>query len=277
MKYELLALDVDGTLIGPDNVVPPDVVDALAEVDRRMRICLATGRSCVETVPVWRQLRLSRPFEPLVVVGGAMVSEPDTGRTLWHQPIEFGVACEFADALGEAGYAAMVFVDGWRHGVEYFVTETGDLAEADRVWFAKMDVRVRRVRRLADAPEMPSPLRISTVVEPDRADELAERLRGRFDGRLNVHSILAPNYGVMIVEAHAPAATKRGGLTYVAQAHRIPLSRVVAVGDDINDLAMLSSVGLGVAMPNAPESVLAAADKVATDGLAVLLRDLARR
>ena len=72
MEYELLAVDVDGTLVGPDSVVPADVVDALAAAEQAgLRVCLATGRSYVETHPIWRQLRLRGPFEPLVVVGGA--------------------------------------------------------------------------------------------------------------------------------------------------------------------------------------------------------------
>jgi len=274
LDFELLALDVDGTLIGPDNVVPPEVVEALAAVSERLRVCLATGRSYVETLPVWRQLRLARPHEPMVLIGGALVSEPEGGRTLWMQPMARGAACRFADALGEAGCVAMAIVDGWRHDVEYYVTETGDVARAQREWLAKMDVRVCRVARLTDAADMPPPLRVSAVVEPSVAGALAGRLRERFAGELNVHAIVAPNYGVTIVEAHAAAADKRSALTYVAQAHQTPMKRVIAVGDDVNDVAMLRAAGLGVAMPAAPEEVRAAADRVAAGGLAAFLRSL---
>lgn len=59
-----------------------------------------------------------------------------------------------------------------------------------------------------------------------------------------------------------------------AQPWRIPTSKIVAVGDDVNDIPLLQGVGLGVAMPQAPDNVKAAADIVATDGLAVFLDDL---
>ena len=43
MRYKLLAIDVDGTLVGPDQVVPPETVDALATAEEAgLRACLAT-------------------------------------------------------------------------------------------------------------------------------------------------------------------------------------------------------------------------------------------
>ncbi|MBS3821775.1 MAG: HAD hydrolase family protein, partial [Phycisphaerae bacterium] len=76
---KLLALDVDGTLVQPDNRVAPDVRTAIADVaGAGLRVCLATGRSYVETVDVWQQLAwpVDRPAEAMAVVGGAMVVEP---------------------------------------------------------------------------------------------------------------------------------------------------------------------------------------------------------
>lgn len=272
MKYELLVLDVDGTLVGTDNIVPAETARAVRNAEQAgYRICLATGRSYSETLPVWRQLELAGPHEPMVIIGGALVSEADSGRSLYHKPIAYDAACRFSDILGEAGYCAMAIIDKWRHDVEYFVTESGDVEDAERRWFSKMDVKVRRVSAMSEVgslPEIPEILRISTVVEPENADALIERLRSETGDQTEVHAIVAPNYGVMIVEAHAAGANKRTAVNYVAQASGTPFSRVVAVGDDINDISILSAAGLGAAMAKAPDSVLAAADVVATDGLA---------
>lgn len=274
--YQLLAVDVDGTLVGADQVVSEDVIEAAAEAaDAGLAICLATGRSYVECIDVWRRLRLRPPFEPMVLVGGALVGEPDTGRTLYQRPIRLAAACEFAEALNELGYVAMALVDGWRYDVDYLLTERGDHHAASRDWFSKMDVRVRRVRHLAEAPEAVEALRISTVAEPRDARTLAAELQARFGGRLNVQSIVAPNYGVTIVEAHAESATKLSAVKYVSQARRIGPGRVAAIGDDVNDVAMVRGVGLGAAMPHAPRALLDAARHVARDGLAPFIRRLA--
>ena len=77
------------------------------------------------------------------------------------------------------------------------------------------------------------------------------------------------------------AASKGAGLARLAQHVGVPLARVVAVGDQENDIEMLREAGLGVAMPHAPEVVRRAADRVAPaaadGGLLRLLGELVPR
>ena len=275
--YKLLAVDVDGTLLGPDQRVRPDAIDAIGEARRAgLAVCLATGRSYVEAIDVWRAMRIAPPPEPMVVVGGAAVAEPDTGRTLFQKAIAPHVGREFAEAINDLGYVAMALVDGWRYDVDYLITDRGDHHAASRDWFSKMpSLRVRRVPDLGGEADTPQALRISTVADPADAERIAAELTPRFVGRLNVHSIVAPNYGVTIVEAHAHGADKLAALKYVAQGMRIGPGRIAAVGDDINDIAMVRGAGLGAAMPHAPQALLDAADHVASAGLADFIRRLA--
>jgi hydroxymethylpyrimidine pyrophosphatase-like HAD family hydrolase len=55
-------------------------------------------------------------------------------------------------------------------------------------------------------------------------------------------------------------------------------AEIIAVGDDVNDLAMLKNAGLGVAMGNAKAEAIAVADRVINrndaDGLAEFLEEL---
>jgi Cof subfamily protein (haloacid dehalogenase superfamily) len=266
-RYKLLALDLDGTLIDTSNTVSQDVRQAIARADRAgLALCLATGRSYVETIGVWKQLDLSPPYQPMVLIGGALVSEPDTGRTLFQRTIAHDLACEFADRLAAEGFSAMAIVDAWRHGVDYFFAHGPDAESAAKRWFWKMNVKVHSVRRLGDAVDMPCPLRISTVVDAAAAPKLAERLVQTFGTRLNVHPILAPNYGVTIVEAFAKAADKFQGVMYVAQAMRAGAGAVAVVGDDVNDLPMIRAAGMGAAMAHAPAAVRQAAKHVVPTG-----------
>jgi Cof subfamily protein (haloacid dehalogenase superfamily) len=263
MKHRLVAIDVDGTLLGTDHDLVAGAADAIAAARRAgMQVVLATGRTYAETVPLWRRLAVSPPFEPMVLIGGALVSEPDTGRTLYHKPMKLELAARFADAVADAGYAAMAIVDPWRHGWDYLLCETGDVHAVRRDWLSKIHAKVRRVGRLREAADMPDPLRVNVVAEPDKAGPLAAELSRRFNGELNVHAIVAPNYNVTIVEAFAIGADKHSALRYVAQAHRLGAGQTVAIGDDVNDLTMIRGAGLGVAMAHAPDEVRAAADIV---------------
>ncbi len=274
-KYQLLAIDVDGTLIAPDQRIRPEVVSAIEKAQAAgVRVCLATGRSYVETLPVWRQLSLMDSPEPMILIGGALVAEPTTGRTLYSRTIKQSLAGRYADALNRMGYSALAIVDAWQWGVDYYLAGSADAETVTRDWFSKMDVEIRHVDSFSDAADMPQSLRINAIVSQDSARAVADELKGQFDGQLNMHAIVAPNYGVTIVEAFAADVNKAAALTHVAEAHRIPAANIVAVGDDINDAPMLKSAGLGVAMPGGSDSAKEAADIVAADGLASFISDM---
>lgn len=278
MKFKLIAIDVDGTLLRPDQTVAPETIDAIAAADAAgIRVCLATGRSYVETMPAWRQLRLKSPYEPMILIGGALVAEPDTGRTLYQRTIPHELAGAYAQGLCEEGYSALGIVDAWRHGVDYLVVPGKDIEHVQRRWFSQMNVQVRRVESLNGDAAHPPVLRINVVAPIEAAGPLTAKLRERFGTRLNIHSILAPNYGVTVVEAFAPAVSKWAAITYVAQGLRVGPGQIVAIGDDINDLPMISAAGLGVAMPKAPPVVKAAAKAIAEPTLAEFLRNLIAR
>ncbi len=275
MKCRLIAIDVDGTLVDSNQIVAPETIEALHYAQNAgVGVCIATGRSLVETMPVWKQLRLDPPYLPMVVIGGAMVCEVDTRRTLYHRPIELDVAHELDSTLGEAGFASLAFVDRWRHGTDYYLGENGDGESAMKLWFSKMNVRVRRGKSLRAMTDMPTPLRINAVAPVDKAASLAQLLRERFEGRLNIHSLLAPNYGVHVVEAFHPKADKFRAVTYIAQGLRIPASAIAAIGDDVNDIPMIANAGIGATFPTAPKEVRSRANHVITDGLGSFIRQV---
>lgn len=275
----LVAIDVDGTLILPDQTVPLDVAHAIIRARQRgLRVCLATGRSLIETLPAWRQLSIpaDQHTEPMVTLGGALVCEPHTHRTLYQKPIRRDVARACVEAFAAAGRSAMAIVDRWRWGMDYLFVPGADHGSAYRRWLGQMpDVTVRQVEQID--PDAPDVLRINCIVEPHEAADLEADLRGRLGETMTLHAIYAPNYDVTVVEAFDAQANKWTALRYIAQGFGLGPGRIAAVGDDVNDLPMLRGAGLGVAMPQAPRAVRDAADRVATEGLATLIDSLCRR
>lgn len=269
MKYRLLGIDIDGTLLGSDRRLSEETTRAISRArEAGLMVCLATGRSYAESIEIWRNLRMTPPFAPMILIGGALVSEPGSGRTLYQQSIPRELACEYADALAERNYPAMAIVDVWRYGWDYVLCETGDVHAVQRDWFDKMNVVVRRTPRLAVLPDLPNPLRINIVAERETAFALAAELGEQFKGRLNIHAMDVPNYEVTIVEAFSVKADKFQALQYVAQGYRIGRSQIAAIGDDVNDIPMLRGAGLGAAMAGDNPRVIEAADVVAEHGLA---------
>ena len=260
-KYRLLAVDVDGTLVsaaGPD--------DAGAAALRRAAeagvvVCLCTGRTWNEVRPVWEQLRLPQPWAAAVCVGGALVVEPQTGRTLYSRPFDRPAAAELAEVMAQMGYPVMALVDGWRERFDYYVI--GDWAGNPLYerFFARRPSRLKRVERL-DPDGGAAALRISVLDEAPGAAEALAALRRRFAGRIEVQTIHLHQTGVHIVEAFAAGTHKLSALKYVGQGLGIPTAAMAAIGDDHNDLVMLEGVGLSAAPADAPEQLRRAADLV---------------
>lgn len=80
------------------------------------------------------------------------------------------------------------------------------------------------------------------------------------------------------LEIYAKTASKARALHTLSDHYHIPLKKLVACGDNFNDIEMLELAGLGVAMGNAPDAVKEHADRVTTsnddDGIYIALKTL---
>ncbi|MCU1685478.1 MAG: Cof-like hydrolase [Amycolatopsis sp.] len=103
------------------------------------------------------------------------------------------------------------------------------------------------------------------------SDEMATAARTILDGTVDI--TFSSNSGLIEVAAHG--VTKATGLAEVADRLGVGPDRIIAFGDMPNDLEMLRWAGHGVAMANAHPAVLAAADEVtgpnSEDGVAQVL------
>ncbi|MCD6377669.1 MAG: HAD-IIB family hydrolase, partial [Planctomycetes bacterium] len=118
-KYRLLAVDIDGTLLNRGMLDEADVSALHAAARAGIIVCLCTGRSWPEAKHIWEQLDLPAPHAPVICAGGALVAEPDTGRTLYSRAFTRHDAQELAEQMLQMGYPVMALVDAWREGFDY--------------------------------------------------------------------------------------------------------------------------------------------------------------
>jgi Cof subfamily protein (haloacid dehalogenase superfamily) len=100
-----------------------------------------------------------------------------------------------------------------------------------------------------------------------------EQIHHAIDSLLDAHedAYSFSRYGTRFCEIMRRGVDKAYGLRGLAAHLGIPLARILAVGDDLNDVTMLEEAGIGVAVNNALDEVKAAADHVTraqnTDGV----------
>jgi Cof subfamily protein (haloacid dehalogenase superfamily) len=135
-----------------------------------------------------------------------------------------------------------------------------DLAGHNLIW----------VDDLSSVIEKHQPIKLCIFGEPHAAARLEPELRHMFDGRLGVIRSHA-----MFVDINPLGVSKGDALQRLAAHLGIHQAQVMAVGDQDNDVPMITWAGVGVAMGNSSPAAKAAADWVAPplaqDGAAVAI------
>ncbi len=264
----LIALDIDGTLIGDDHVIPDRTLRAVrAAMDRDVAVSLVTGRMVSSALRFARELGLTGP---LVGYQGGLIRAmppPDTrrlGRLLVHTPIAAATARSIVTWTREHG------LDPHVNHLERFILRADDPRADD--YSAFMGAYAELVPDLLDAIRRPV-TKVLAVGEPPAPVEVAPLARAAFAGRADV-TISHPRF----LEFVAPGVSKGRAIRWLARRLRIPLGATLAIGDQWNDLEMIAEVGHGAAMPSAPPDVRAAARYVAPplaeEGAAALIEQL---
>lgn len=267
-RIRLVALDLDGTLIGDDLRLPPRTAATIrAVVARGVHVALVTGRMTSSALPYARELGLRAP---LVGLQGALVREMPApgsarlGRLLMHRPLAADVARDAMAWCRAAGLAPHV------NHLEQMVIPAGDeRAEDYSGW---------NFGRIVVVPDLDAWVRrpvtkVIAVGPPPLADRALDRARADFAGRADA-TVSHP----MFLEFLAPGVNKGRAVRFLARRLGVDLRDTLAIGDQRNDVEMLAAVGMGVAMGGAPEVVRAAARLVAPplaeEGAAQVLEEL---
>ena len=244
-RYQLVAIDLDGTLVDDQNAISERVERTVREVrSSGIKVVLVSGRPQVAALPIFRQLGLALP---LISSGGAQVSDPSSGRVIAHfQP----PVADIRKLVTLARAAGLTLV--YQTPDEVFGEGNAQVLEILR---AAVRIPIEQVEDgLAACPE---PIKV-TVCGPrsqlDRIRDEIERLG------LALSSVLSgPEY----LEVTAQGVSKGRALRSVAEFLDVPMDRVLVIGDAPNDISMLAEAGLAVAMGNAPREVQAVANVVA--------------
>ncbi len=255
-QFKMIASDLDRTLLWEDETLSAATVEAIKRVrEKGLLFVVATARSLYSTLPVTQDLcpdAIIHTGGAYAVVGDeviyrAVLSPEDTR--------DAALAClsaPFVDHIRVCGEIEDVTTNpaipvGQREFLHYRRVSDEELSEAVFQVATKITIC---------APEAPP---VATLFEGDpRYLFTPSRNTSRFGHKL----------------AH-PAATKESALTHVAAHFGITCDEIMAFGDDMADVGMLSLCGLGVAVENAIPEAKAVADVVcgsnSEDGVAAFL------
>jgi Cof subfamily protein (haloacid dehalogenase superfamily) len=258
----LIASDLDGTLFGPDHHLTPRTVAAVqAAVGAGIHVIAATGRSTTSAVP---RLAPVEVIDTAVCSNGSLIHDLPTGNTTDRFPIEPAMVDRLLASLSaiDDRFAFCWETDhgnGWDDAFDDIAFLHEDLGEEPGL-LRRPITSDRTTKIMVRHPEITQ-----------------EALREFLVPRL-VDPVTVSTSGVQFVEITGVGINKSTAVAELCARWGIDQRDVVAFGDNHNDAALLRWAGRGIAMGNASEPALAAADSVigtnADDAVARWIEDL---
>ncbi|HEX3466625.1 MAG TPA: Cof-type HAD-IIB family hydrolase [Candidatus Elarobacter sp.] len=249
-RIRLVALDLDGTLVGEDLIVRPRVREAVAAAQAQgVAVAIVTGRMFAATRPYAQALAITGP---IVCYQGAAIFEAAGGTELRETPVHPDVtrdvlAWAHAHGVHAQCYAGdTLYVDE----INRFSKRYTDLAKVEPVVVPSL--------RTAFA-ERPS-IKVVLVDDPGPSSEHLVALQSLLGARAYI-----TRSHVDFVEVLDPAVNKGEALAFVAARYGVGLDATLAVGDAWNDVPLLDAAAVGVAMGSGPRELLDRADHVVGD------------
>jgi Cof subfamily protein (haloacid dehalogenase superfamily) len=246
MGVRLIALDIDGTLLNSRWEVSPANREAIAEATRRgIEVVIVTGRRYDFALPVVRQI--DSPLT-MIVNNGALV-RTNNGATHLRHLLPKQTAHSVLQATASWRHAAAVVFD--RPMANQVILEKINWSDATRAGYY-----ARNRDFLAEAcpletclDEDPIQVMFTGQVEPMRQAEQALRavpFRGSFSLAVTVYE----DKDFSMIDVIHPAVSKGATLAEWAAHRNVAREEILAIGDNHNDLEMLSFAGIPVVMGN---------------------------
>lgn len=260
VNIELIALDLDGTLLADNGGISGESIRILKEFARRdVTIALSSGRMTDCVLPVADILGIDCP---LVIYNGAMVKarKSEGSKIIYHNPLPPGHADMILDYCIENRFHLNYYLNDILYAQKDKALEKYALIYS-RQTGAKFHFLENMKKLRGSSPT--KLILITDVYNEDKSrtrDFQHEHFLKTLHGKINLFKT-NPEY----LEFLNKDVDKGIGLEKLAEFYGIKREKIIAFGDGENDIKMLEYAGIGVALSNAEEKVKRAADYV-TEG-----------
>ena len=256
MNYQLIALDLDGTLLDSRKQLPGESVLAIRKVcGAGKTVVFCTGRAVPE---LEEQVALLPEVRYAIFASGAGLYDTREKKAFGLRGIPSEQVKRIL-TLARATDLMPQFVTADRDVIQTSHMENLEYYNMGvyRPMYEKAMTLVPDIYAFAESCREPF-LKINLYHA-----EVEERVRSR--ARLESPDLELVYSEISSLECSARGVSKGSGLERLCRLLEIPLAECIAVGDADNDIPMLRAAGLGVAMGNAPEYVKSAAGWIVAD------------
>lgn len=249
MKYQILVLDLDGTLTNSRKEITPPTLKALIEIQEAgKKVVLASGRPTYGVVPLARQLHLERYGSYILSFNGARITDCRTGQFIYNKTLPQDVIPD-------------IYRIASNYPVDILAYEDGQLLSGfTPTKYSELESRINHlpIVQIDNFSEKVSTFpnnKFLLTGEPDSIAAAKEEMSTHFHGYIDVYC--SDPFFLEIVPKNVD---KAASLLKLLTSIGLTADEMICCGDGYNDLTMIETAGLGVAMENAQPLVREKAD-----------------
>lgn len=252
MKYKLIVLDLDDTLLKNDRTISKITKEKLYLAQKAgVKIVLASGRPTFGIKSIADKLNLSENGGYIISYNGARIIDCKTQNELFAINITKEDVHYLYDVAVENGAYIQTYI-----GDDIVANESNEYTDIEQQ-ITGMDVVIRDDFKAAVTTDV---VKVIVLQAPEKLKRLEEKLKDEMADKMYM-TISKPFF----LEFMNKSVDKSKSIERLAKMLSIDMDDVIAIGDSYNDLSMIKSAGLGVAMANSVDEVLKSADYITLD------------
>jgi Cof subfamily protein (haloacid dehalogenase superfamily) len=255
VKYKLIAVDMDGTLLNDRKIITDyNIVRIRKAVELGVKFVLCSGR-----MPggIRNYAEAIAKNEPIICCNGAVILD-ERGQIMYSSHISNKSMLEVVDILREKKDTYYHFYDEDTIYTEQFNSYMNEFYKFNR----RLDRKFRsEIRIIVDTKKFiqQSGRYVNKLVVVDDDNDYLMELREKLE---KVSGIEVTRSNVDNIEITNEGISKGYGLNILSGYYNIPLEECISVGNDENDISMIKISGVGAAVDNAVKTVKNCADYV---------------
>jgi len=242
LSVRLLALDLDDTLLRSDLTISFRTRNAIKKAEAAgVMVVLASGRTPTAMGQYSRALGMNKRSGYLICNNGTLISESRTGTIVYEKTLNPEIALLVYDLANAEGFAVQIYDDD-----VMYVSRTNEYTDYDIKLTGLKQVVLDNFKAMVSL----GCHKLLIPGDPMLLEPLELIFRNCLDDSVTLFTS-KPYF----LEILPPSADKGIALAKVAELLDIKQEEVLAIGDSMNDEAMIRWAGLGVAMVNGDERI----------------------
>jgi Cof subfamily protein (haloacid dehalogenase superfamily) len=266
MNYQMIVTDLDGTLLKRGAILSNKTIQTIEKIKKEnLTIVIASGRTYGEIVQLTEPLKLMDYKKAyFICYNGALTVRTRPFSVITKTMIHREDVISIIDAIGTQNYKYHIFT-------ERTLYLSHDIEKSLEAYQPKTTKIVRL--NMENYHQQEEVYKMLIYDEKEHLDYLKN----------NMPEVVKNNYGYVksndqLLEIFHKEGSKGNALKQLSFILGINKDQIIAFGDEENDISMLEYAGMGIAMGNAKNDVLAAAKHITLsnefDGVAVALDKL---